>query len=154
MLKSILKSKSIAELRGHRYTDNSCSIKNFVKTQIEIQSSALIVGSVYRLTHSSIKALSYFSLMIRLAYFLGIILFYILISASSCKQSPSAPSQPTEGIAIDDLYHHTVGQGDPILVIHGGPGLGSAYMENHLAPLAEYHQLIFYDQRNSGRSSL
>ncbi len=52
------------------------------------------------------------------------------------------------------LYIKTIGQGDTILVIHGGPGLNHAYLLPHFAALAETHTIIFYDQRSSGKSQL
>ena len=68
-----------------------------------------------------------------------------------CKQI----SQKENSNQIDlDFFHRSIGEGDPIIVIHGGPGLGSAYLEEHLSPLSEDYQVIFYDQVNSGRSTL
>jgi len=52
------------------------------------------------------------------------------------------------------LYYKTVGQGEPILIIHGGPGLNYNYLFSSLSILADNHQLIFYDQRACGKSSL
>ncbi len=52
-----------------------------------------------------------------------------------------------------ELYVRTMGQGDPIIVVHGGPMLEHGYLLPHLSALADTHELIFYDQRLSGRSS-
>lgn len=59
-------------------------------------------------------------------------------------------------IAINgtELFINSFGSGSPLLVIHGGPGLGHDYFLPHLNELAQDHQLIFYDQRASGRSSI
>lgn len=52
------------------------------------------------------------------------------------------------------IYVKVMGQGEPLLIVHGGPGLSHDYFLPHLKPLAENHQLIFYDQRGTGRSSV
>jgi proline iminopeptidase len=39
-------------------------------------------------------------------------------------------------------------------MIHGGPGMDMGYMVSDFEPLAERHQLLFYDQRGGGRSEL
>lgn len=52
------------------------------------------------------------------------------------------------------LFIKTIGHGDTILIIHGGPGLNHGYLLPHFAALAETHTLIFYDQRSSGKSQL
>ncbi|MCD6064312.1 MAG: alpha/beta hydrolase fold protein [Flavipsychrobacter sp.] len=52
------------------------------------------------------------------------------------------------------MYFKVVGEGDPLLVVHGGPAMNHDYFLPHLLPLAKKHQLIFYDQRASGRSDI
>jgi proline iminopeptidase len=52
------------------------------------------------------------------------------------------------------LFVRWVGSGPPIVVLHGGPGLSHDYLAPQLIELlASEYQLIFYDQRASGRSS-
>ena len=82
----------------------------------------------------------------QITYLLGISLFLSFYSCSPEKRITKTPPA--------DLYHSTIGQGPPILFIHGGPGLGSYYLEEHLQSLSSDYTLIFYDQRNSGRSPL
>lgn len=43
---------------------------------------------------------------------------------------------------------------EPILIVHGGPVLDHSYFIPHLDELAKEYQLIFYDQRVCGQSSL
>ncbi len=52
-----------------------------------------------------------------------------------------------------ELYYKSVGVGEPIVILHGGPGLDHTYLLPQMAQLAADYQLIFYDQRASGRSS-
>src|SRR6478609_303987 len=52
------------------------------------------------------------------------------------------------------LYVKVLGKGSPIIVVHGGPGLNHSYFLPHLNSLAATHQLIFYDQRACGKSSV
>lgn len=62
-----------------------------------------------------------------------------------------------EGFVIannSDVYYKTIGEGEPLLIIHGGPVLDHSYFLPHLEPLAKDCQLIFYDQRACGRSSV
>src|ERR1051325_11178277 len=46
-----------------------------------------------------------------------------------------------------------VGEGDPVIVIHGAIGLGSTYMRA-LDPWADELGLVYYDQRGSGQTEL
>ena len=57
-------------------------------------------------------------------------------------------------IAIRDvsLFVRTMGAGQPIVLLHGGPGLDHTTLLS-LAPLARDYQLLFYDHRCNGRSS-
>jgi proline iminopeptidase len=50
------------------------------------------------------------------------------------------------------LYVEVVGQGDPLLLMHGGPGLDYTTLLP-LKPLAEHFTLVFYDHRCNGRST-
>jgi proline iminopeptidase len=71
----------------------------------------------------------------------------------------AATTRPTEGYIEAseqiELYYRTLGTADAhIVVVHGGPGMDHAYLLPDLAPLAESHTLVFYDQRGGGRSTL
>ena len=43
---------------------------------------------------------------------------------------------------------------DPLIVLHGGPGLTLEYLVDDLSPLARERSVVFYDQRGSGGSTL
>lgn len=52
-----------------------------------------------------------------------------------------------------DLYYKTIGVGEPIIVVHGGPGWEHSYLLPGMAPLGQTFRLILYDQRALGRST-
>lgn len=53
------------------------------------------------------------------------------------------------------LYYRVLGsEGDTVVIVHGGPGAGMDAILPHVAPLADDHVLVFYDQRGGGRSTL
>ncbi len=78
--------------------------------------------------------------------FASVVLLTLLLS---CK-----PTQ-TEGyvqLPGGVLYYNQIGKGDPIIVVHGGPGLNHTYLLPQMADLADNNQVTFYDQRCSGKS--
>jgi proline iminopeptidase len=76
-------------------------------------------------------------------------------SAGACgKADDELPSwEGSLPINGTELYVKRLGAGEPIVVVHGGPVLEHGYLLPHLAPLAESYELIFFDQRLSGRSA-
>lgn len=60
----------------------------------------------------------------------------------------------TDHISIGDtkLFVRRLGSGDPLIVIHGGPGLNHDYFLPYVDELSLNNQLIYYDQRYCGRS--
>ena len=73
-----------------------------------------------------------------------------LLVAQERPTSGGIPS--TDGI---QLHYQVHGQGsDPVVVLHGGPGLSLRYLWPDLEPLARGRRLIFYDQRGGGRSTI
>lgn len=52
-----------------------------------------------------------------------------------------------------ELFVHRLGEGPPILCMHGGLGLDHTSFRPWLDPLSESQQLIYYDHRGNGRSS-
>jgi proline iminopeptidase len=93
----------------------------------------------------------------------GFLVAAVMIS-HGCSPSPpaiveaeqAAASISTEGLrAINgtELFVKRIGDGPPIVVVHGGPVLEHGYLLPHLEPLARDHELILYDQRLCGRSA-
>lgn len=82
------------------------------------------------------------------------ILVSLLAALWSCKEYVPPVA---EGFIIannSDVYYKTIGEGEPLLIIHGGPVLDHSYLLPHLEPLAQDYQLIFYDQRACGKSAV
>jgi proline iminopeptidase len=46
------------------------------------------------------------------------------------------------------------GKGEPLLIVHGGPGLNHTYLLPHLKNLSRWYTLVFYDQRACGKSAI
>jgi proline iminopeptidase len=62
----------------------------------------------------------------------------------------------TEKIPRDgfDLYYRSLGAGDPVLILSGGPGDDCDYMLPVASDIAKYGQAILLEQRGTGRSLL
>src|SRR3954454_6492136 len=52
-----------------------------------------------------------------------------------------------------ELYCREIGNGTPIIVLHGGPDFDHSYLLPDLDRLAASYRLIYYDQRGRGRSA-
>jgi proline iminopeptidase len=63
----------------------------------------------------------------------------------------TAPTTETAGPA--GLYCRTVGEGPPVVVLHGGPDFDHTYLLPELDRLADSVRLVYYDQRGRGRST-
>ena len=50
------------------------------------------------------------------------------------------------------LFVHEVGEGFPVILLHGGPGLDHTHMSPWLDPLADEFRLLYVDERGQGRS--
>lgn len=91
-----------------------------------------------------------------------VLLLATAIALVGCGDRPAAPG-PTPGVFpmeegfVDSggvlIYYKAIGAGEPLLVLHGGPGASHDYMLPYLLPLARTNRLIFIDERGSGRSS-
>lgn len=75
---------------------------------------------------------------------------------SACGTTTSIYQDANETFVKADgaqIFCRVFGKGDPIIVIHGGPGLSQDYLLPQMARLAKDHLVIFYDQRGCGRST-
>jgi len=59
-----------------------------------------------------------------------------------------------ETVDINGIKHFIkkIGSGEPLLVLHGGPGMFHDYLVPHFEKLAKNYQVIFYDQRGCGNT--
>jgi len=70
--------------------------------------------------------------------------------------SPSNSSAPPEGfvpIKNAELYYREIGQGQPVIVLHGGPDFDHTYLLPDMDRLSDSFRLIYYDQRGRGKSA-
>jgi pimeloyl-ACP methyl ester carboxylesterase len=86
-------------------------------------------------------------------------LFAVAVLAASIACTGRQASLPAaEGYVTSrdgvQIFYRTAGAGDPLVVVHGGPGFDHGYLAPGLEPLAESHRLVFYDQRGAGRSTI
>ena len=87
-------------------------------------------------------------------------LMLMLPAALAAAKSPHPPSPnalyPIREGYVDAhglmIYYKTFGRGKPLMLLHGGPGASHDYFLPYLTPLARHYQLIFIDERGSGRS--
>ena len=67
-----------------------------------------------------------------------------------------AARAPFQGHVLTDgarLYYRTIGDGPPIIVLHGGPDFDHNYLLPEMDRLADSFRLVYYDQRGRGRSA-
>lgn len=53
-----------------------------------------------------------------------------------------------------DLFVSIHGQGEVLVVLHGGPGLNHSYFKPHLDGLHKKFKVVYYDQRACGQSAI
>ncbi|MEL7532186.1 MAG: alpha/beta fold hydrolase [Bacteroidota bacterium] len=82
------------------------------------------------------------------------ILLSLLLTACLERNIPADPPSGMLKVFDTSLYYKKIGRGKPIVVLHGGPGMSHDYFLPHMEELAQNFQLIFYDQRYAGHSSL
>lgn len=65
----------------------------------------------------------------------------------------AAPRESRIPAGKASLYSREIGQGPPVIVLHGGPDFDHSYLLPDLDRLADAFRLIYYDQRGRGRSA-
>jgi len=51
------------------------------------------------------------------------------------------------------LYSREIGQGQPLLLLHGGPDFDHTYFLPDMDRLSDTFRLIYYDQKGRGKSA-
>ena len=80
-------------------------------------------------------------------------LMLVAVLASSCRGTGLEPREGYVDVTGGRIWYRIIGSGNrtPLLLLHGGPGAPSYYL-NPLAKLADERPVIFYDQLGAGRS--
>ncbi len=95
-----------------------------------------------------------------------LVIFSVLLLITFGCNNTSGTKSPAEVLspniyAIDEgfidangvmIYYTEFGKGEPLVILHGGPGASHDYFLPYLLPLARTNRLIFIDERGSGRS--
>ena len=89
------------------------------------------------------------------AAMLAVIALFAAGAAAAEKAGP-AGVYPLEEKYVDAggvmIYTVSFGRGEPLVIVHGGPGASHDYFLPYLVPLARTNRLIFIDERGSGKS--
>lgn len=77
----------------------------------------------------------------------------LLILSSSCTSS--ARLTTFGGIGNDkSLFYYQNGKGEPVIIVHGGPGLNHSYFLPYMDRLASSFHLVYYDQKACGQAEI
>ena len=79
----------------------------------------------------------------------------LIILFFSCSQRNTTLVENEGYVKVNNvkLYYSTIGAGDTLVVLHGGPGLSHKYLKPQLdSLLSSKFTLLYYDQRGSGWS--
>lgn len=77
-----------------------------------------------------------------------------LLAVAPSVASAQSARQGTVVSGEARISYIVVGTGEPVLVVHGGPGLDHRYLRPGLDILSKRHSLVYYDQRGTGRSEV
>ena len=84
----------------------------------------------------------------------------ILLSLCASPVAPGEDDSPplvVEGLRLingTQIFCKSIGTGIPLVILHGGPGLDHSYFLPQMEKLADTYELIFFDQRGCGKSSI
>lgn len=83
---------------------------------------------------------------------LGVGLVFALVLPGCGAEAPPFSEGPLQ-VNGTELYVARAGAGEPVLVVHGGPLMDHGYLRPWLLPLEADRELVYFDQRLSGRSA-
>ena len=90
------------------------------------------------------------------SWYKGARLAFALVVIGALTPLHASSQRARQGLlSLEDarLFYEVLGDGDPIIVVHGGPGLDHSYLRPGLDALATRNTVIYYDQRATGRST-
>ncbi len=79
---------------------------------------------------------------------------FIITGMLSCSSTALQTDEGYLKVNGVDHYYRSVGEGEPFVVLHGGPGMYHDELYPFFLDFARSHRVIFYDQRGNGRSPL
>ncbi len=90
--------------------------------------------------------------MSRLRFLVGVVL---CLSLAGCEASSPPPAEGFVDVPGGKVWYRIDGDGPgtPLVVLHGGPGASSYYLES-LSRLGDDRPVVFYDQLGAGRSDM
>ena len=85
----------------------------------------------------------------------AMLLLLLTVSAFAQQQTNPNPnaSESRVKVGVTSLYVRVIGNGEPIIILHGGPDFDHSYLLPDLDRLKDTFRLIYYDQRGRGRSA-
>ena len=94
---------------------------------------------------------------------LGMIVIVLLSAAcvwaqaakTATKAAPAGVYPVQEGFVDANgvlIYYTAMGRGEPLVIVHGGPGASHDYFLPYLLPLMRRNRVVFIDERGSGKS--
>jgi proline iminopeptidase len=91
-----------------------------------------------------------------------ILLFSLCVTSMLAAQTSAAKPNAADAVyPIRDgfvdakgvmIYYMSLGHGQPLMILHGGPGASHDYFLPYLLPLVRHYRVVFIDERGSGRS--
>lgn len=81
-----------------------------------------------------------------------IIVVIVLAFLISCNTTPKV-EEGYININESSLYYKTIGKGEPLIVLHGGPGFDHQTLMPYIGNLGKDCKVVLYDQRGSGMST-
>lgn len=79
----------------------------------------------------------------------------LLCLNGACRPHPARPAAnglPADTGKISHIYYREIGNGPPVLLVNGGPGMNCEGFELLAGLLSADHRIILFDQRGTGRS--
>jgi len=93
-----------------------------------------------------------------------LLLFLSMVNPLALATAQTTPAKPNAADAVYPIregfvdangvmiYYMSTGHGQPLMIVHGGPGASHDYFLPYLLPLARHYRVVFIDERGSGRS--